>query len=147
MQPLLKSCLQTVHVHKILGQTVIISRAAGRTPVPDRESIRKLAEHQSTMILFLSTSLTESLQEDLLAGGYPEDTPAAVVYKATWPEEQIFRCTVGTLHETVTGHHLTRTSLLIVGQCMGPDYDRSRLYHPSFTTQYRQGKEEGEPVS
>ncbi|MBQ9032295.1 MAG: precorrin-4 C(11)-methyltransferase [Parasporobacterium sp.] len=122
-----------------VSQTVIITREAGKTPVPEKESIRSLAAHQSTMILFLSTSLTKKLQEDLLEGGYPPETPAAVVYKATWPEEKIFRCSVGTLHETVTVNHLTKTSLIIVGGCLGADYDRSLLYHPAFTTEFREG--------
>ena len=81
-----------------VSQTVIITRAAGRTPVPEKESIRSLAAHQATMVLFLSASLAEKLQEDLLAGGCAPDTPAAVVYKATWPEEKVFRCTVETLY-------------------------------------------------
>ena len=124
-----------------VSQTVIITRTAGRTPIPERESIRSLAAHQSTMVLFLSTSLTEKLQADLLAGGYPEDTPAAVVYKATWPEEKIFRCTVGTLHKTVTENGLRKTSLIIVGGCMGSEYTRSMLYHPGFSTEYREASE------
>ena len=98
-----------------VSQTVIITRTAGRTPVPERESIRALAAHQSTMVLFLSTGLTEQLQAELLAGGYPGTTPVAVVYKATWPEQKIFRCTVDTLHQTVTENGLTKTSLIIVG--------------------------------
>ena len=122
-----------------VSQTVIITRMAGRTPVPERESIRSLAAHQATMVLFLSTSLTELLQAQLLAGGYTADTPAAVVYKATWPEEKIFRCTVGTLHETVTGNGLTKTSLIVVGNCLGDTYLRSLLYHPNFTTEFRKG--------
>ena len=122
-----------------VSQTVIITRTAGRTPVPERESIRSLAAHQATMVLFLSTSLTEKLQGELLAGGYGETTPAAVVYKATWPEEKIFRCTVGTLHETVTGNGLTKTSLIVVGNCLGDTYLRSLLYHPNFTTEFRKG--------
>ena len=122
-----------------VSQTVIITRAPGRTPVPERESIRSLAAHQATMVLFLSTSLTELLQAELLAGGYTADTPAAVVYKATWPEEKIFRCTVGTLHETVTGNGLTKTSLIVVGNCLGDNYLRSLLYHPNFTTEFRKG--------
>ena len=125
-----------------VSQTVIITREAGKTPVPDRESIKSLAAHQSTMILFLSTSLTEKLQQDLLEGGYRADTPAAVVYKATWPEEKIFHCSVGTLHETVTKNKLTKTSLIIVGGCLGDQYDRSLLYHPGFTTEYRKASEE-----
>ena len=121
-----------------ISQTVIITRAAGKTPVPERESIRSLAAHQATMVLFLSTSLTARLQQELLAGGYGGDTPAAVVFKATWPEEKIFRCTVGTLHETVTKNNLTKTSLIVVGRCLGDDYMRSLLYHPAFTTEFRE---------
>ena len=93
------------------------------------------------MVLFLSTSLTKELQEDLLAGGYDKDTPVAVVYKATWPEQKIFHCTVGTLHETVTKNQLTKTSLIIVGNCMGDHYLRSMLYHPGFSTEYREATE------
>jgi len=115
-----------------VSQSVIITRVAGRTPVPERESVRALAAHRATMIFFLSTGLTETLQAELLAGGYPPDTPAAVVFKATWPDEKIFRCTVGTLHETVEANHLTRTSLIVVGDCLGEGYARSLLYHPSY---------------
>ena len=121
-----------------VSQTVIISRTAGRTPVPEKESIPALAAHQATMVLFLSTSLTKKLQAELLEGGYPGSTPVAVVYKATWPDEKIFRCTVDTLHQTVTENGLTKTSLIIVGNCMGDEYLRSMLYHPSFTTEYRE---------
>ena len=121
-----------------VSQTVIITRAAGRTPVPEGESIRELAAHQATMVLFLSTSLTEQVQAELLAGGYRENTPVAVVYKATWPEERIYRCTVGTLDKTVKENGLTKTSLIIVGNCMGEEYLRSLLYHPGFTTEFRE---------
>lgn len=123
-----------------VSQTVIITRAAGRTPVPEGQSIRELASHKTTMIMFLSTALTETLQAELIAGGYSEDTPAAVVYKATWPEERIYRCTVGDLHETVVREGLKKTALIVVGDCMGDDYMRSLLYHPSFTTEFRKGK-------
>lgn len=133
------SALRAEYTLPDVSQTVIITRAPGRTPVPERESIRSLAAHQATMVLFLSTSLTELLQAQLLAGGYTADTPAAVVYKATWPEEHIFRCTVGTLHETVTGNGLTKTSLIVVGNCLGDTYLRSLLYHPNFTTEFRKG--------
>ena len=108
-----------------VSQTVIITRAAGRTPVPERESIRSLAAYGATMVLFLSTALTE--------------TPAAIVYKATWPEEKIFRCTVGTLHETAEENGLRKTALIVVGGCLGKEYLRSMLYHPDFTTEYRKG--------
>ncbi len=123
-----------------VSQTVIITRAAGKTPVPEKESIASLAAHNATMVLFLSTSLTEKLQRELIDGGYTEDTPAAVVYKATWPDERIFRCTVGTLHKTVTENGLKKTSLIIVGGCMGEDYLRSLLYDPKFTTEFRKAK-------
>ena len=122
-----------------VSQTVIITRAAGRTPVPERESIRSLAAHGATMVLFLSTALTETLQGELLAGGYAAETPAAIVYKATWPEEKIFRCTVGTLHETAEENGLRKTALIVVGGCLGEEYLRSMLYHPDFTTEYRKG--------
>lgn len=122
-----------------VSQTVIITRAAGRTPVPERESIRSLAAHGATMVLFLSTALTETLQGELLAGGYAAETPAAIVYKATWPEEKIFRCTVGTLHETAEKNGLRKTALIVVGGCLGEEYLRSMLYHPDFTTEYRKG--------
>ena len=122
-----------------VSQTVIITRAAGRTPVPERESIRSLAAHGATMVLFLSTALTETLQGELLAGGYAAETPAAIVYKATWPEEKIFRCTVGTLHETAEKNRLRKTALIVVGGCLGEEYLRSMLYHPDFTTEYRKG--------
>ncbi len=130
--------LKTEYTLPDVSQTVIITRAPGRTPVPERESIRSLAAHRATMVLFLSTGLTELLQRELLAGGYPETTPAAVVYKATWPEERIFRCTLGTLHKTVTENGLTKTALIIVGDCMGQQYQRSLLYHPGFTTEFRE---------
>jgi precorrin-4/cobalt-precorrin-4 C11-methyltransferase len=135
------AALKTEYTLPDVSQTVIITRAAGRTPVPERESIRELARHRATMVLFLSTSLTEQLQADLIAGGYPAETPAAVVYKATWPEQKIFRCTVGTLHETVTENGLTKTSLIVVGDCMGERYLRSLLYHPGFTTEFREASE------
>lgn len=123
-----------------VSQTVIITRAAGRTPVPERESLRSLAAHGVTMVLFLSTGLTESLQAELLAGGYAPETPAAIVYKATWPdEERCFRCTVGTLHATAAEQGLTKTALIVVGDCLGTEYARSKLYDPAFTTQFREG--------
>lgn len=133
--------LKTEYTLPDVSQTVIITRTAGRTPVPEKQSIASLAAHQATMVLFLSTKLTEKLQAELLEGGYPGNTPVAVVYKATWPEERIFRCTVDTLHKTVSENCLTKTSLIIVGGCMGDEYLRSMLYHPTFTTEYREATE------
>lgn len=132
------SSLKTEYTLPDVSQTVIITRSAGRTPVPEGQSIASLAAHQATLVLFLSTSLTEKLQSELLTGGYPGETPVAIVYKATWPEEKIFRCTVDTLHKTVTENGLTKTSLIIVGNCMGDKYLRSLLYHPGFTTEFRE---------
>lgn len=130
--------LKTEYTLPDVSQTVIITREAGKTPVPERESICSLAAHQATMILFLSTSLSEKLQEDLIAGGYPGNTPAAIVYKATWPDEKIFRCSVETLHKTVTDNKLKKTALIIVGNCLGDNYLRSLLYDPHFSTEFRE---------
>ena len=133
--------LKTEYTLPDVSQTVIITRAPGRTPVPEGQSGAALAAHRATMVLFLSTGLTEKLQKELLTGGYSVDTPVAVVYKATWPEEKIFRCTVGTLHKTVTENGLTKTSLIIVGDCMGDTYLRSMLYYPGFSTEFRKASE------
>lgn len=122
-----------------VSQTVILTRAAGRTPVPAGQSIRDLAAHGATMILFLSASLTESVQDELIAGGYAPQTPAAIVYRATWPDERIYRCTAGTLHDTARAHGLTKTALIVVGGCLGDAYERSRLYDPAFSTGFREG--------
>ncbi|MCR4772403.1 MAG: precorrin-4 C(11)-methyltransferase [Oscillospiraceae bacterium] len=123
-----------------VSQTVIITRAAGRTPVPEKESIRSLASHGATMVLFLSSSLTADLQRELIAGGCSPDMPAAIVFKATWPEQRIFRCTVGTLHETALANNVTKTALIIVGGCLGGEYSRSKLYDPGFTTEFREAE-------
>lgn len=123
-----------------VSQSVIITRMAGRTPVPEGESLRKMASHGCTMVLFLSTGLLEEVERELLAGGaYTADTPAAIVYKATWPEEKTFRCTVGTLAKTAKENHITKTALITVGGFLGNSYERSKLYDPSFTHGYREG--------
>ena len=116
-----------------VSQTVIITRAEGRTPVPEREQLRKLASHGSTMVLFLSSGLLEKAQQELIEGGYDPDTPAAIVYKATWPDERIFRCTVSTLAQTARENHVTKTALITVGGFLGDRYDRSLLYDPGFS--------------
>ncbi len=123
-----------------VSQSVIITRAAGRTPVPERESIKSFAAHRATMVLFLSTSLAGDAQRELIEGGYAPETPAAIVYKATWPDQKIFRCTVGTLGETVRGNGLTKTSLIVIGDFLGHDYERSKLYDPGFTTEFREAE-------
>lgn len=125
-----------------VSQTVIITRMAGRTPVPEKEGIAKLAAHGATMVIFLSTGLLEGLREELLAGGYSEDTPAAIVYKATWPEEKVFHCTVGTLPQTAKENNITKTALITVGNFLSDSYERSKLYDPAFTHEFRKGTEE-----
>ena len=122
-----------------VSQSVIITRMAGRTPVPEGEQLRKMASHGCTMVLFLSTGLLEDVERELLAGGaYTADTPAAIVYKATWPDERVFRCTVGTLARTARENHVTKTALITVGGFLGDRYERSKLYDPSFTHGYRE---------
>lgn len=125
-----------------VSQTVIISRMAGRTPVPDREEIARLAEHQATMVLFLSTGLLEDLSVQLLRGGYSEDTPAALVYKASWPDEKVCRCTVGTLFQTAKENKINKTALVLVGRFLGDDYQRSKLYDPDFSHEFRKAENE-----
>ena len=125
-----------------VSQSVIITRMAGRTPVPEAESIEKLAAHGSTMVIFLSTGMLPELSERLLAGGFGPDTPAAIVYKATWPDEKRILCTVGTLAGKAREQGIAKTALVIVGDSVRQaDYDRSNLYDPGFTTEYRRGRE------
>lgn len=125
-----------------VSQSVIITRMAGRTPVPERESIASFAAHQATMVVFLSTGLLEELSKELIAGGYTADTPAAIVYKASWPEEKTFRCTVGTLARTAKENGITKTALMIIGNAVTQgNYRRSDLYHPAFSTEYRKAEE------
>ena len=125
-----------------VSQSVIITRMAGRTPVPEGEQLRKMASHGCTMVLFLSTGLLEDVEKELLAGGaYTADTPAAIVYKATWPEEKVFRCTVGTLAKTAKENGVTRTALITVGGFLGSEYERSKLYDPTFTHGYREASQ------
>lgn len=123
-----------------VSQSVVITRMAGRTPVPDRESIASFAAHQATMVIFLSTGMLRKLSAELIRGGYAPETPAAVVYKATWPEEKVLRCTVETLAQTAEAEGVRKTALIVVGNVLEGEYERSKLYDPSFTTEYREGK-------
>ncbi len=105
-----------------------------------KEKVAAFASHNATMVLFLSTGLLEKLEGQLIEGGYKEDTPAAIVYKATWPEEESYICTVSTLAETAKAHGITKTALIIVGDVVTQHtYERSKLYDPGFTTEFRQG--------
>ena len=124
-----------------VSQSVIITRMEGRTPVPDGEKLRKMASHGCTMVLFLSTSLLEQAQAELLAGAYEPDTPAAIVFKATWPDQKVWHCTVGTLAETAREAGVKNTALITIGGFLGDAYDRSRLYDPTFTHMFREASE------
>ena len=123
-----------------VSQSVVITRMAGRTPVPEKESIESFAAHHATMVIFLSTGMLEELSERLIAGGYTADTPAAIVYKATWEDEKTCVCTVGTLAETARKNQITKTALMIIGDVVEHShYQRSELYNPEFTTEFRKG--------
>ncbi|MCH1983643.1 precorrin-4 C(11)-methyltransferase [Ruminococcus sp. OA3] len=122
-----------------VSQSVIITRMAGRTPVPEKESIESFASHHATMVVFLSTGMLEELSSRLIEGGYTADTPAAIVYKATWEDEKTAVCTVGTLAETARRENITKTALMIIGDVVTHShYQRSELYNPAFTTEFRQ---------
>ena len=123
------------------SQTVIITRMAGRTPVPEKERMRTLAAHRASMAIFLSTGLLESLSQELIEGGYSPDDPAAIVYKASWPDERVFRCTVSTLAEIAARERITKTAMILVGSFLGDEYDRSLLYHPNFSHMFREAKD------
>ncbi|MDY3792245.1 MAG: precorrin-4 C(11)-methyltransferase [Oscillospiraceae bacterium] len=123
-----------------VSQTVIITRMAGRTAVPDRESIASLAAHSSTMVIFLSAGMLNELSKELIKGGYLENTPAAIVYKATHPDEKVCRCTVGTLAETAEINNIRKTALITVGDFLGDDYSLSKLYDKTFSTEYRKAE-------
>ena len=126
-------------------QSVIITRMAGRTPVPERESIASFAAHGATMVIFLSTGMLKELSKELIRGGYSPDTPAAICYKATWPEEKTVVCTVSTLDECAQREQIRKTALILVGDAVSQsNYSRSLLYDPSFTTEFRKGTGETE---
>lgn len=124
-----------------ISQSVIITRAEGRTPVPERESLKDMARHQTTMVLFLSSALAKKVQQDLEEGGYPSDTPVAVVYKATWPEERIVRTTLATLAKTMEEEKINKTALIVVGKVLNGTIARSKLYDGTFTTEFRKGSD------
>ncbi len=123
-----------------VSQTVILTRMEGRTPVPGREQIEALAAHGSSMVIFLSAGRLGELSRRLIAGGYAPDTPAAIVYKATWPDEKVIRTTVSGLAEAAAKEQVTKTALITVGGFLGASYERSKLYDPSFTTGFREGR-------
>lgn len=125
-----------------ISQSLIITRMAGKTGVPEKERIESFAAHQATMAIYLSTGMLGELSERLIAGGYRKDTPAALIYKATWPEEEAYICTVEQLEQTAKEHGITKTALVLVGDVIAHQhYQKSRLYAPDFSTEFRQAKE------
>ena len=123
-----------------VSQTVILTRMAGRTPVPESESIESLAAHNATMVVFLSAGMTEELSGRLMRGGYSGDTPAAIVYKASWSDEKVVRCTVATLGEAARENGITKTALITVGGFLGDVHGLSKLYDKNFETGFRKAE-------
>ena len=124
-----------------VSQTLIITRMEGRTGVPQKESIESLAAHHASMAIYLSTGMLRELSHRLISGGYAKDTPAALVYKATWPEEEAYICTVETLAQVAEEHGIKKTALVLVGDVITHgNYQKSRLYAADFTTEFRQAK-------
>ena len=125
-----------------ISQSLIITRMEGRTNVPEKESIESFAAHQASMAIYLSTGMLKELSERLVAGGYRKETPVALVYKATWPEEEAYICTIETLYDTAKEHGITKTALVLVGEIIThQNYIKSRLYAADFSTEFRQAKE------
>lgn len=121
-----------------VSQSLIITRMEGKTPVPERESIESFAAHHASMAIYLSAGMLEELSGRLIKGGYEPETPAALVYKATWQEEEKYICTVAELPQVAEKHHITKTALVLVGDVIThSNYDRSRLYAPDFETEFR----------
>lgn len=121
-----------------VSQTLILTRMSGKTLVPEKESIKSLAAHKATMAVYLSASLAEDLQRELIEGGYPEDTPAAACVKVSWDDERIYKCSVGTIAKTTKDNNIKKTCIYIIGECLDPaGFDKSRLYAADFSTEYR----------
>ncbi|TQQ83209.1 cobalt-precorrin-4 methyltransferase [Peptacetobacter hominis] len=120
-----------------VSQSVIITRMEGRTPVPSRESIESFAAHQTSMVIFLSVQEIEKVVERLVEGGYPTDTPAAVIYKATWPDEKVLKGTLSDISKKVRENGIKKTALIMVGKFLGEEYYNSKLYDKDFVHEYR----------
>ena len=121
-----------------VSQTVILTRMAGRTPVPEKEEISKLAAHGATMVIFLTSTMLYELSERLIEGGYAPDSPAAIVYKATWPDEKVIKTTVENIGRAAEENGINKMALIMVGGFLGSRYERSKLYDPSFTHLFRE---------
>lgn len=134
------AALQVEYTIPGVNQTVIVTRMAGRTPVPAGQDIASLAAHGAAMVIFLSAGMLDALQAELLRGAYAEGTPAALVYKATWPEERLLRCRLGDLAAVGREAGVRRTALVLVGDFLRQAGERSRLYDPAFSTGYREAE-------
>ncbi|MFZ5876156.1 MAG: precorrin-4 C(11)-methyltransferase [Nitrospirota bacterium] len=117
-------------------QTVILTRAEGRTPMPETERLCELARHQATLVLFLSASLVRQVQADLLTA-YPSDTPISVVYRASWPDERVVTGVLSDLTTIVREAGITKTALIFIGRFLNAQGTRSRLYDAVFSHGYR----------
>ncbi|MBE0428281.1 MAG: precorrin-4 C(11)-methyltransferase [Thermoleophilia bacterium] len=126
-----------------VSQTVIVTRAAGRTPVPEREDIAMLAEHRATMAVFLSAGLISRLHERL-AAHYPPETPVVIVQQASWPQEKVLRTNVQDMREAIREAKMDRTAIILIGAALAQQGEESKLYSKEFSHGYRQG-ESGEP--
>lgn len=134
------AALQVEYTIPGVNQTVIVTRMAGRTPVPAGQDIASLAAHGAAMVIFLSAGMLDALQAELLRGAYAKETPAALVYKATWPEERLLRCRLGDLAAVGREAGVRRTALVLVGDFLRQAGERSRLYDPAFSTGYREAE-------
>lgn len=124
-----------------ISQSLIITRMEGRTQVPDRESIESFAAHKASMAIYLSAGMIQELSRRLIEGGYEGNTPAALIYKATWVEEEAYVCTIETLYNVSVKYGITKTALILVGNAIAHQhYRKSRLYASDFSTEYREAK-------
>ncbi len=124
-----------------ISQSLIISRMEGRTPVPKKESIESFAAHGASMAIYLSSGMMEELSKRLIDGGYSSDTPAAIVYKASWPDEKKFICTVGTIAETADANGIKNLAVVLVGDVISKSgYALSKLYSADFETGFRKAR-------
>lgn len=122
-----------------VSQTVILTRMAGRTPVPEKEDIKLLASHKASMVIFLSASMLGNLSEELIKGGYEKTTPCAIVYKATWKDEKKVVTTLENLEKAGKENGISKTALVLAGDFLGDKYNRSKLYDGTFTHEFRKG--------
>lgn len=122
-----------------VSQTVIITRMEGRTPMPPKEKLLDLAKHHASMCIFLSVGFMDELCRTLLEAGYEPNTPMAVVYRATWPEQKVFWGDVSSMPRIVKENNITRQAMTFVGWFLGDEFELSKLYDSHFTTGYRKG--------